>query len=430
MAAFAKEGETAHCPRCGAFLTEWGECRKCRFVADADTQVEGDGLSRVYAIPDGNLEKLQGMVERLNKRADKLGLDPIALTVLGVRDEQDDKGGLHRSYQVQLTGEAPRLNGWGFVAKLEHGEEGNIIRSMPGTEVEVPKEYRTAGPLCDHCGLKRDRKATYLVRHDDGTMKQVGSSCLADFMGHPDPHAVAEFYEAVADVAAAANEAERAPDDEPRAAFAFGTERYLAYVVANIREAGWTSRGRARETLELATADAAMTDMTSRDYEVPSPEPGDTEEAKAALEWARTELAGRENLSDYEHNLMVATAYDSVPPENAGLVASLIVTYRRAKDRARVAKRSNHVGAPGKRQVFSGLTVTHASSFDTRYGVSHRYSFVDGEGNVLTWVTSKRLEIGETYEGKATVKDHDEWRGINQTVITRCSFKEMEEVGG
>jgi hypothetical protein len=178
----------------------------------------------------------------------------------------------------------------------------------------------------------------------------------------------------------------------------------------------------------MATADAAMTDMTSRDYEVPPPESGDTEEARAALEWARTELAGRdpETLSGYEHNLMVATAYDSVPPENAGLVASLIVTYRRAQDRTRKAKQSQHVGTPGKRQEFTGLTVTRVSSFDTRYGVSHRYNFVDGEGNVLTWLTKKRLENGVTYQGKATVKKHDEWRGVKQTVITRCSFKEME----
>ena len=45
-----------------------------------------------------------------------------------------------------------------------------------------------AAAICEHCGLRRRRTRTYVVVHtDSGEVRQVGSGCLRDFLGGPDP---------------------------------------------------------------------------------------------------------------------------------------------------------------------------------------------------------------------------------------------------
>lgn len=69
-------------------------------------------------------------------------------------------------------------------------------------------------------------------------------------------------------------------------------------------------------------------------------------------------------------------------------------------------------------------------------GTRHIYTFRDGDGNCIVWKTSNQLgmwqedeegrdewvyadEMGDVVEMRATVKEHSEYRGTKQTVITR-----------
>lgn len=65
-------------------------------------------------------------------------------------------------------------------------------------------------------------------------------------------------------------------------------------------------------------------------------------------------------------------------------------------------------------------------------GTRHIYTFRDADGNCFVWKTQKVIdcydeqteewtdaEIGDTIEMKATVKEHSEYKGTKQTVITR-----------
>lgn len=65
-------------------------------------------------------------------------------------------------------------------------------------------------------------------------------------------------------------------------------------------------------------------------------------------------------------------------------------------------------------------------------GTRHIYTFRDADGNCIVWKTQKVIdcydkdseewtdaEVGDTIEMKATVKEHSEYKGTKQTVITR-----------
>jgi hypothetical protein len=66
-----------------------------------------------------------------------------------------------------------------------------------------------------------------------------------------------------------------------------------------------------------------------------------------------------------------------------------------------------------------------------QFGDKVLHTFEDGQGNAAVWFSSGRaLKIGKTYEIKATVKEHGEYNGIKQTVLSRCKEAEVENTLG
>ena len=71
------------------------------------------------------------------------------------------------------------------------------------------------------------------------------------------------------------------------------------------------------------------------------------------------------------------------------------------------------------------VTVTAAHSFETAYGHTTVYTF-SKEGYIFTWFTSSSVDISVGDKGflTGTVKDHTEYHGVKQTILTRCKFME------
>jgi hypothetical protein len=89
----------------------------------------------------------------------------------------------------------------------------------------------------------------------------------------------------------------------------------------------------------------------------------------------------------------------------------------RAKDVANAA----HVGLIGERRDFGWLTVADLSGYETRYGYVTVQTFRDELGRLIVYKGKAPIDysIGECVRVTATVKDHSEYRGIKQTIITR-----------
>lgn len=68
------------------------------------------------------------------------------------------------------------------------------------------------------------------------------------------------------------------------------------------------------------------------------------------------------------------------------------------------------------------LKVTRAIELEGAFGISTLHIFEDENKNVFVWTTTaKSLKEGVTYHLRGTVKDHKVYRGVNQTVLTRCT---------
>lgn len=56
-----------------------------------------------------------------------------------------------------------------------------------------------------------------------------------------------------------------------------------------------------------------------------------------------------------------------------------------------------------------------------KHTTSYMYLMTDKDGNKYKWSTSKYFNEGEDVKLKGSVKEHAEYKGIKQTVLTRCS---------
>lgn len=391
-------------------------------------------MTDTYAIPEPNLPKLELRINQLARKAEKLGLVPPTLTVLGHRFVEEKRGQwpnpirtiVRKVFDVQVTGQAPKLEGWTLVAIIDHftgGERGrNIVRQVPSeNEIDLPMSFRTMESRCDHCEQERYRKNTFALTNGSGEWKLVGSKCLKDFTGHDNPETLARIFQYLYDLLASASEEDWGGSETTDY---IELRPYLAKVAAVIEAWGWMSRTRAREENRAATADIA----SDPKLEVEVTQAHDNL-AKDAIAWVRA-LAERDNsLSNYEWNLVAACADNYLHYKNIGLAASAIIAYRRAMDlivrkESEAQRPSEYVGQI-KDRLEMDLTVTRRIDIETDYGpygtMLHLTIMEDENGNIFVWKTSSRSLIeGEKYRVKGTVKAHEEYDGRKQTILTRC----------
>lgn len=82
---------------------------------------------------------------------------------------------------------------------------------------------------------------------------------------------------------------------------------------------------------------------------------------------------------------------------------------------------SSYVGSIGER-IDVTVVIRLAQPLEGQWGHSTFHIMSDTHGNIYTWTTaSKSLVLGETYHIKGTIKEHKNYKGEQQTVLTRCT---------
>ena len=416
-----------------------------------------------FKIPEENFPKFEERILKLNRRAAKLGVPAIRYISVDViedwvRNTKTDSinpkvaGQEYAEHYIEyprlfkvtkVEGVTPQLAGWSFIGTLDHvSEAGVILRAVPGEE--LPKVYREAQPVCDHCRAQRRRKETFIVRNEAGVYKQVGRQCVADFLGGVDPKNIARSLEYIYEALRTAGECE----EEGGYGTLGGNRRYLkrvlAVTAAVIRECGWLSRSKARE-LDYAGAPRATADIVSSllyksklDEDdrklLRSVTAEDEAFAEQTVAWLTELRETSDDLNDYLYNLTTLAQSATISPKSFGLACSMVATYQRhlgdllrREKWAEANAKSRYFGTVGKRGVYT-VTVLNVIFRESDFGVTKIHKLVTKEGNLATWFASAEpLKQGKTYEVKATVKKHEEFQGVQQTVVTRVSVvKEVE----
>jgi len=416
-----------------------------------ETDASGNAI---YRIPEANYQNLLKRIEKMNKRAAKLKMPALVLTEVGEsfveckRQSANDPDGeydmrvgtkvvtfLVRIIHVTLTGNCPRVNGWAMAATIQHEDGGNILRTVPGFEANLPVVYRTATTACDHCGTNRKRTDTYVLQSEAGAWKQVGRNCLADFLRTENASGLAEYAEMLACLDDEMSEYEEMGEGGARGQRYISMAALLTQVACCIRADGWCSRGEARNSFnpKQATVDSALICFDSKDWaklskkdqEKLTPTDDDRTRAAGAIEWAQALPADVAN--DYLWNIRVVSHREQISYREAGLAGSIISAYNRHLEQELAKKYerdhpSEYFGTVGEREVFT-LTVIGTRDIESDFGQSTLVMFRDANGNRAKWFCSGEcpLPLDVPVIVKATVKSHEEYKSSKQTLLTRVA---------
>lgn len=383
---------------------------------------------QIYHIPGDNIDILTAQLLELNKKCKKLGLPPIYLEILKEGLKYAPDGTCKYWTEVRVQGETPKYAGWSFGGTLqdqydEAGNQLNILKMVP--EVFTPEEiklFRSRPKWCDHCQENRRRNDTYLIKHESGKLMQVGATCLTNFMGGKNPHALAKAAEFLAEAFEAGESAAHSGIIGHRQVLS--TLLYLAWVWGAIRKYGWVSKGLAQKLLEeqgirkTPTSQEALFTLQdkARGREVDYlPEDQDYEKAQEALDWVRS--LDSEELNDYLFTLKAALAGVCLDIRQIGYAASVFVAYRKAHPVAQEPQEvSEYQGTLGEKITFTA-TVKVVHSYENAWGRGYINKLVDPSGNCYTWFYKSPLEEGTTHVFTAIVKKHQEYQEKKETQI-------------
>jgi hypothetical protein len=402
-------------------------------------------------------------IAKLNKRAAKLGAEPITIVVVKKWDKHFQEQ--YENYDpigcpvkvipmttIQVIGVAPKLNGWSLIAVAEPIESGILLRKFPGTEIEIPVEFRDVTPeRCDHCHTERQRNETFIVHHDTGDWKVVGRTCLKDFTGANSPERIADYASALCDLMLSIK------DDEQMSLGGGGSGGYyqapirsfLKMVAIYSARHGFVTATQAKKHNENMDADSDSHYLTPTGklvfdfFFVPNGYRNkerkdfmdsitDAEDemsddlVDAAMQWGKTQFVDEEEskLSDYGHNMKLLLGANHVRIIDVGFVASVISGYKRSISPKVDYKGSGYIGTIGQK-VAIPVTVVKIHDWEGQYGLVHITTMQDEQGNILTWFAPGKLPAMKEGAYKVmtgTVKRHDERNGYKSTVVNYCKF--------
>lgn len=411
-------------------------------------------------IREYRLEQLDAVLMQISKRARKLNVAAPTRELTG--NERIDTKTIAgsevkiRSVEVIVTGETPKFPGWKLIAVVSH--EDGIVDVVPGES--CPADQRDRGTICDHCNRNiTSRKKTMVLRKDDdGSVVQVGTTCIGDFLGTLkfDPQLALAYLTQIMSVLEGCGGMDNEDldgTDSPdgyggggRQTFVEDMETILNWTAGWLVDNPWISGGKAYETHSTATkshvidliwaprftgkyaAEQRAQYQAAKDRAQDAITEDRKAEVKAALKWVQ-EAAAADEDNDYLAACATLAANGHAAGRRFGYACSILTSYRRHVDgeeakRERKPDVNEHVGTVGDRLTLDVRMVADVRPIDSDFGTSYLHTFKDAGGRIFKTFASHRLadNRGATLVIKGTVKKHGEWQDSKETTLSRCAI--------
>lgn len=382
-----------------------------------------------YEIPKSNFNGLVEKIEKLNKRAKKIGKTPITLEIVNRFSKKVDVFGKRNLevdfYEVAVSGEVSVIDGWKLMGVVDFDNGITLVKSVPG--FEIPVEYRNADHTnCDHCKKIRSRKMSVIITDGEKVM-QVGKTCVKDFLDDSTTLDIMTHASWLKNLLVSLEDAGNVEDSGYGVVSSKESVReYLAHSIAVIDAVGYKPSWE-----DCPTKYRVWTNIYPKnkyDYEGRI-EVQEKDKIKAAkvIEWL-VGLSDGDLSSDYLYNLNQIVSQETFNQKNAGLLASAYVAYMKAQD-AYLAKEkevkvpSNYLGTVGEK-IEAKVTVMKVFIFTGKYGTGCVINMLTEDGNCLKWFTKPNktwMESGTVLTISGTVKgfEVDEYNKNSKTTILK-----------
>ncbi|MGM9929251.1 MAG: hypothetical protein ACI35P_15010 [Bacillus sp. (in: firmicutes)] len=390
-------------------------------------------MGETYWIPEVNVEAFEKGLAKVNKVADKLSLPPVTYKQVGeeFRTVTHEGRKLVMKYvELEVEGERPQINGYTLVAILERNKDLNLVNHIDKS-IELPDGVEETVNLCDHCHSNRNRKYIYLFwKVDSGGYIRVGKSCAKDFLGsHASPEWLAEYHKYVKELEDCYRWYSGFVEGYVDVVDVLAHSIYFTDLNGYVRDYGY--RANSRDTIRLTARSIENMETTRRVVE----DAGAYAKVPELMAW----INEQDKEADYYRNLQTLIKDEMVRESKIGILASAYHSRNKAAEKeersreyedkkkreAELYVQSEYVGNVGERKTY-GLVYHKKLTFESQYGDSYMYFFFDSDNNVFVWSTSKYLDLtsGDVIHLTGTLKDHHEYNGVKQNMITRCKVVE------
>ena len=416
---------------------------------DSDGHLDGllamDEGKVTMRLSDEYFDTLNDQIRKFNKKAVKIGFPPVVVEIgerkLEKKYEYSEVIGQQwwgqMWYLTEVSIEYPyevKISGWQFVAKMEAVERGTIVSHVPGCDVELPGEFRDHSFYCDHCKTDRFRSAVFVLVNESGEFKQVGSTCLKDFLGHKNPAEILSYIGGLQHLSRVVAGIQAGDDDIFDQYGAIGgrspeyldTEFYLSHVIAVAEAKGFVTRSQSNgKTPTSEWARDNIRDVAARKrgrFGAPvwiDVTDKHVEEAAAMLEWGRDhyqKLMDAGKATDYDGNMDILLEGENFDAKYTGYVASLYLTYKKHLETLQHWDEHYLWNVGDKLAEMTGRVVS-VVPVNSYYGVCYLTKFNIQDHIVVSFV-GKELEQGKEYTFKdIEVLTHEEYYQEHQTKV-------------
>lgn len=385
-------------------------------------------MTNTYTIPAIAKDELQKKLEKLAKKANAYGnhlnwsfsdefvatrnvynVDPVTKTQVWT-DEQ-------KVFAVDVTIDSDiiKKDGYTVSAQIEAvGYKQNLVKMFDGTDPKI--DWYTTDLYCEHCGTHRVKRFAFIVKDESGHCKMVGKTCLKDYCGiYPELIAMSQqLTDEIVDEYGI-DEYDFAGSGE----YLFDVLRTIAEAYDIIKEHGYvksdenqsTKSRLMHETRGEPSAEATAFAQKMQD-----------ELSKVDYSELTDFLRNVKTLIDAKYCRMNAFGYLAYAPV---AFKNLMKKKEQEQNREEAKGLSNYIGNIGDKITVEVEDVKLVTSWETVYGFTHLYKFTTPENNTLVWFASKCIDENVT-KIAGTIKDHKEYDGEKQTVLTRCKVVEVK----
>lgn len=296
------------------------------------------------------------------------------------------------------------------VAVIEHDVVVNNVKNMVhlinGFE-KAPKEWWTIAGHCDDCNDNYSRKKTVmLLNNETGNFRQIGTSCLKRYLGITCFNVIHNFMlveELVEEELAMYG------DCLPSEKKYVKTADLLGYVYTMYDAMGGYIKN---TTIEKAWQAAISPDAA----EIPE---FAVERVNNTIKFFKN-LNNEEELNDFARNVQTAVLTEYTKCSGYIAYAPLLQEKLMAKQTKHEENLSSNYVGNIKDKITVDVTVISCTGFESQYGYMFVNTFQDANKNIFVWITgTKSYDIGIQLKIMGTVKAHNEYNGVKQTVLTR-----------
>lgn len=390
-------------------------------------------MEKTFVIYAGAFELVKTNIDKVNKRIAKMpGFNPIEVEIIDTFyktfGEDSASYAKYKMYEIKVIGQIPFFDGWEFIAMLDFDRVTKTVFVHGLNGKTIPAEYLEKKSIsCEHCGHKRYRTKSFIIYNaKENRHMEVGSTCLKKFF-KTDISKLIPFIGAFDSIA----EPENFGFGNGHSSFYINTLEVIIAAKYQIDRHGYVSKSKAyNHNLYIQDQRERIFSTYERVFnfigtvEQLKIKNADIRHAKNAIEY----FAGLDCLdNDYLINLKQIAGVDLVSSEKVGYAVSMIVAYDKAMEKKAdlekaKTKPSNHIGQVGERLKKIPVKIVLKRYFDNQFGETTLYKMADDEGNIYTSFYSGckfDFDKGEKVILTGTVKKHDEYNEVKQTVLNR-----------